>query len=91
MIVEIIYLANEQQSFQQKLDVEQHTTIEQAIKNSTLLTQYPDLQLETLSVGIYSKAASLSTLLSEGDRIEIYRPLTISPMEKRRLLAQRKK
>ena len=35
-------------------------------------------------VGIYSQKVRLDTVLNAGDRIEIYRPLTIDPMAKRK-------
>jgi putative ubiquitin-RnfH superfamily antitoxin RatB of RatAB toxin-antitoxin module len=36
------------------------------------------------SVGIFGRRVSLETKLSEGDRVEIYRPLAIDPKEARR-------
>jgi len=60
------------------------------IKESGLLSDVADLKsssIENLSVGIYAKKVSLDTLLEEGDRVEIYRPLTADPKEVRRQLA----
>lgn len=42
---------------------------------------------EALTVGVFGQVRALGTLVAEGDRIEIYRPLTISPKEARRLRA----
>lgn len=39
-------------------------------------------------VGIFSQKKRLDTPLAEGDRIEIYRPLTIDPMTKRKNLSK---
>ena len=41
--------------------------------------------LEALRIGIWGRLRPLGTLLRERDRIEIYRPLTVDPMEARRL------
>jgi putative ubiquitin-RnfH superfamily antitoxin RatB of RatAB toxin-antitoxin module len=41
-----------------------------------------------LGVGIWSKPASHSALLKQGDRVEIYRPLRIDPKEARRQRAK---
>ena len=43
------------------------------------------------AVGIFGKRVTLDTALSDGDRVEIYRPLAIDPKEARRLRARRKK
>ena len=39
--------------------------------------------------GIFGKRVTLDTLLSEGDRVEIYRPLAMDPKEARRRRAIR--
>ena len=43
--------------------------------------------IDDLSCGIYSQKTSLDTLLEEGDRVEIYRPLKADPRQVRRQLA----
>ena len=58
------------------------STVEQAIYQSGLLNQFPNLDLN--SVGIFSKPVSLDTKLNSFDRIEIYHPLLIDPKEARR-------
>jgi putative ubiquitin-RnfH superfamily antitoxin RatB of RatAB toxin-antitoxin module len=90
MIVEIIYLASKEQVFHQRLKIDSASTAEQALKNSKLFLEYPELFIEELNIGLFSKKITLEYQLQDGDRIEIYRPLTISPMEKRRLLASKK-
>jgi len=40
-------------------------------------------------VGIFGKGVTAETRLSEGDRVEIYRPLKIDPKEARRRRANR--
>ncbi|MFC0821190.1 RnfH family protein [Moraxella marmotae] len=39
-------------------------------------------------VGIFSQKKSLNTVLQDGDRVEIYRALTIDPMGKRKALSK---
>ncbi|MFM2481664.1 RnfH family protein [Celerinatantimonas sp. YJH-8] len=58
-----------------QLDVEEPTTIAQAIEQSSLLTQFSELSLTTCKVGIYGKICSLEQPVKEGDRVEIYKPL----------------
>jgi len=40
-----------------------------------------------LSIGVFSQKVAHDYLLEEGDRLEIYRPLTADPKEVRRQLA----
>ena len=66
------------------------TNVEELIEQSDFLKQIDLLRnkpLSSLDVGIYSQRVSLDTLLEEGDRVEIYRPLTADPKEVRRQLA----
>lgn len=91
MKVELIYLANEQNSFHQSLELDKDCSVQEAIQQSNLFKEYPDLTLDFLSVGIFSQKVELTQKLKDGERIEIYRDLTISPMDKRRLLASKRK
>ncbi|MGB4063524.1 MAG: RnfH family protein [Azonexus sp.] len=60
-------------------DVPEGTTIQAAIESSGILEQLPQVDLQKNKVGIFSKAKPLDTLLSAGDRVEIYFPVTIDP------------
>jgi putative ubiquitin-RnfH superfamily antitoxin RatB of RatAB toxin-antitoxin module len=61
------------------IDVPEGATVKDAIERSGILKQFPDINLETQKVGIYSKLCTLETVLAEGDRVEIYRPITADP------------
>ena len=41
------------------------------------------------AVGIFGEPAGLETRLSDGDRVEVYRPLAVDPKEARRRRARR--
>jgi len=58
-----------------KLEVPDGSTVQQVIEYSGLLTRFPQIDLDTQRVGIFSKLAKVA----EGDRIEIYRPITADP------------
>lgn len=88
--VEVAYALPEKQSIIE-LTVDEKATVEQAIMQSGLLVQFPEIDLSTAKIGIFSQAAQLEDGLHDGDRIEIYRPLTIDPMQKRRIKAQQQK
>lgn len=88
MKVELVYSHKEHEQCLLQLQVVEGCTIKKAILQSCLHEKYPDIL--NMPVGIFSQRKTLDTILHEGDRIEIYRPLTINPMEKRRLLAKKK-
>lgn len=71
------------------LEVEKGTSIETAILLSGILERFPEIDLGKQPVGIFSQPRSLSDIVQAGDRIEIYRPLTIDPKEARRKRASR--
>lgn len=64
--------------------LEEGCTIEQAIDRSGILILFPDIDLMHQKVGIFSKQKKLTDRVKEGDRIEIYRPLTLDPKEARK-------
>ena len=81
--IEIIYpLPNEQVLL--TLMVDQTCTAAEAIEKSGILQQYPEIDLTTNQIGIFSRTIALSDTLREGDRIEIYRPLIVDPKEMRK-------
>lgn len=60
------------------------TTVRQAIEQSGILRDFPEIDLQASPVGIYSKIRPLDTILREHDRVEIYRPLKADAKEARR-------
>jgi len=81
--VEVVYAASDTQIIRQ-LSVEQDASIEQAIQRSGILEEFPEIDLAVNRVGIFAVLARLSDKVSDGDRIEIYRPLIADPKEARR-------
>lgn len=87
--VELIYVLPNTTAIHIELDLKEGSTILDALTESNIFTTHPETR--SYSVGIFSKIVSLDTLVREGDRIELYRPLAIDPKEKRRQLARKKK
>ena len=54
-------------------------TVKEAIERSGILKQFPEIDLEKNKVGIFAKLSKLDTVLADGDRVEIYRPITCDP------------
>lgn len=89
ILVEIAYAKRDEQVII-PLEVEAGTTLEQAIKLSGVLEQYPEIDLAQNKTGIFGKIAKADTELREKDRVEIYRPLVADPKESRRKRAAKK-
>jgi putative ubiquitin-RnfH superfamily antitoxin RatB of RatAB toxin-antitoxin module len=62
-----------------RLEVPDESTVEEAINLSGVLKLYPEINLTTQKVGIFGKIAALTTTVKEGDRVEIYRQITVDP------------
>jgi uncharacterized protein len=60
------------------------STVLQALQASGLAAEFPGLEVRTATVGIWGRKARLAQPLREGDRIEVYRPLTVDPKVARR-------
>lgn len=68
--------------------LEEGATVAEAIHASGLAERFPDEQLDALPTGIWGRPADRDAVVSDGDRVEVYRPLEIDPREARRQLAQ---
>ncbi|MFC0224999.1 RnfH family protein [Serratia aquatilis] len=88
--VEVVYALPERQYVRQ-VQLTEGSSVEQAIQASGLLELRKDIDLANNKVGIYSRPAKLDDVLSEGDRVEIYRPLIADPKELRRQRAEKAK
>ncbi|MDE2272030.1 MAG: RnfH family protein [Xanthomonadaceae bacterium] len=63
-------------------------TLADAIERSGLRTAHPEIGIRADRLGIFSRKAAPDTVLRDGDRVEIYRPLLIDPKEARRQRAR---
>ena len=90
MIVEVAYALTDKQSLV-CLEVKEGTTVKEAIEASGVLDTYDQIDLARDKVGIFSKFATLDTVLREKDRVEIYRPLIADPKKVRKERAARGK
>ena len=66
-------------------------SVRQAIDASGLLEALDGMVVDDEHVGIFSRPVTLATTLRDGDRVEIYRPLTRDPKDTRRLRARQQK
>lgn len=87
--VEVCYAVPDA-SFLVQLDVDAGTTIAEAIAASGVLARFPEIDLARNKLGLFGKLKPADTVLRDGDRVEIYRPLQADPMESRRRRARHK-
>lgn len=81
--IEIVYGLPDKQVLKTML-VADGTTARQAVLQSGLANEFPDLDVHAAKIGIFGKLVKDGTELREKDRIEIYRPLLIDPKDARR-------
>ena len=82
MKVEVVYASVTEQVLLE-VELKKDASVQQAIEKSGILQQFPEINLDTQTVGIFSRRVNLEHLLQAGDRVEIYRPLTIDPKDAR--------
>ena len=89
--VEVAYSATARQVERVALDLPAASTVGDALRASGLLERH-SLVPGALQCGVWGRRCPLSQVLREGDRVELYRALTVDPKEARRLRykAQRK-
>ncbi len=84
--VEIVFATAEEQLLLE-VTVASGATIADVIEKSKLAERLPEYDLDSLEVGVWGHPADRGQAVTDGDRIEIYRPLCADPREARRRLA----
>lgn len=81
--VEVVYCPQPGVADQAALLLAPGATVADALSLSGVLQRH-GLQPGALQVGVWGRARPLSTPLRDGDRVELYRPLSVDPKEARR-------
>jgi putative ubiquitin-RnfH superfamily antitoxin RatB of RatAB toxin-antitoxin module len=87
--VEVAY-AEPQRQFLRRITLPAGATVAEAIAASGLEAEFR-IDTSELAVGVWSKPLARDAPLTNGDRVELYRPLTADPKEARRRRANRAK
>jgi putative ubiquitin-RnfH superfamily antitoxin RatB of RatAB toxin-antitoxin module len=85
--IEVVYALPAEQAVV-SLEVPAGTTLEAAVALSGLRVRYPEIP-DDARLGIHGRVTARDTVLREGDRVEIYRPLVADPKTARRRRAAR--
>lgn len=90
--VEVAYALPDKQKLI-ALQVAPGTTMFDAVQQSGIAGHFPELDIEHVTMGIFSKveASPKTRVLEAGERVEIYRPLLIDPKDNRKARAQQAK
>lgn len=72
--VEVVYALRDRQQVNE-IQVCRGATIEDGIRISGILDEFDEIDLDVLKVGVFGAIRKLTDPVSEGDRIEIYRPV----------------
>ena len=72
------------------LQVAENTTARRAVQLSGLQEIFPQFDFQSAAVGVFGKTVPSDYVLTNFDRVEVYRPLVQSPTEARRKREKRK-
>lgn len=81
--IEVVYALPERQRVI-SLDYVEGMTAGDAIRLSGIGTEVPELTARSLKIGVYGEVVAATRVLRPGDRVEIYRELSVDPREARR-------
>jgi len=66
-------------------------TVGDALRSAELASRHPEIDFTRCALGIFGRRVNRDTVLNDGDRVEIYRPLLADPKDSRRLRAEKRK
>lgn len=88
--VEVVYALPLKQ-IRLMVNVPHSSTVRDVLLESGLLRRVPELSLDSIKVGIYSRMVALDFPVKGGERLEVYRPLTADPRAMRKQRADKAK
>lgn len=89
MPIEVLY-ADSTQQILRRIEMPVGATVLQAVDASGIVELMPSGVFDQTRLGIFSRRVSAQQVLQPGDRVEIYRPLALDPMEARRQRARKR-
>ena len=88
MEIQVAFAAEKRQKVL-SVSVPMYTTAWQAVEQSGIMQHFPEFDFDDAAIGVYGKLIPRSHLLSNHDRVEIYRKLKQKPTTTRRNRAKR--
>jgi uncharacterized protein len=90
ILIEVVY-AEPRRALAKQYRLNAPATIADALRRAAADPDFHGIDVARAAVGVFGKAVSADRGLSEGDRVEIYRPLTADPKIARRERAQQQR
>jgi putative ubiquitin-RnfH superfamily antitoxin RatB of RatAB toxin-antitoxin module len=82
--ITLVYAPAPRTVFEAALTVPPGHNLGQALARAGWFQRFPEIQDADLTFGIWGRKADAHTLLQDGDRVEVYRPLRVDPKVARR-------
>lgn len=82
--VTVVYSPEARKVAEVSLSIPAPSRVLDALQQSGLLAQFPEIDRCDSVVGIWGRKARLDDLLRDQDRVEVYRPLRVDPKVARR-------
>lgn len=82
--VEVVFAGSASWIECRRIEVSSGCTVIQAIEASGIAQSLPPGTIDPARLGLFARKVAPGQLVRDGDRIEIYRPLVLDPMEARR-------
>ncbi len=89
-VVDVIYALPTQQKVI-SVSVHPGTSAIEIVRQSNIVNFFPEIDLETVKLGVFSNLIKHDQVIEPGQRIEIYRPLIADPKDVRRKRADKAK
>jgi putative ubiquitin-RnfH superfamily antitoxin RatB of RatAB toxin-antitoxin module len=67
-----------------QLELAVGSTVADALAASPLRSEFTEVDLQAVAVGVWGRKAPVTQLLRDRDRVEVYRPLLVDPKVARR-------
>jgi len=74
-----------------ELELPEGSRVADALAAARVDERFPNAGLAEATVGIWSRPCGRHTVLRDGDRVELYRPLVVDPKQARRARARTKR
>lgn len=84
MKITLLYASTPRVVHERLVEVSEPCSLEEALELAGWLVQFPEIRDDALTLGVWGRKAQPSTLLRDGDRVEVYRALRVDPKVARR-------
>jgi putative ubiquitin-RnfH superfamily antitoxin RatB of RatAB toxin-antitoxin module len=84
LAVTVAYSGSARQVDRVALSLPAGATVGDALRQSGLIERHSEIEVASAKIGVWGKLRSLTDVLRDGDRVEVYRPLKVDPKEARR-------